>query len=84
MMIFYILATSPLAPSFRLGDEGFRFPFDELISKIAEIGRQIPSRRKEIVLFRELLEHLHQILSKVVFSGQRVHSGEVVNFLMGW
>lgn len=75
-----------LAGSFRLAYESLSsdlFAFVrglfELFLKIAEIGRQQPGLREKFVFFWIAFVHPAQVPGKVIFPGQGVHAGKMVN-----
>jgi hypothetical protein len=76
-----------LAGGFRLRNECFTtwFAFSVLFELFAEVSifsRQQPGLGIELVLFGEPFLHSVQVSGQMVFSGQRIHAGKVVNALV--
>lgn len=54
----------------------------ELFAEVTELCRQEPCLRIKFVFLGEPFEHLVQVSSEVVFSGQRKHAREMINSLV--
>ena len=69
----------------RLHDESLFLVFGEtlkLLAKFAELTRQQPCLRKEVVLVGKLFLHSLHISSEQVFPAQNVHAGKVIYSLI--
>lgn len=55
----------------------------EVDSEFVELGRKVPSQRKEVVLIRSMFFHSHERSSEAVLPRYDVHARKVVDFLVG-
>ena len=76
--------SSSLATRLRLSYECIRWrsAFFDVIPEIIEFSRQQPCLWEELVVFREILSHFHQIPREMVLPSQREHSWKMIDFLI--